>query len=400
MRRRLPFLLALVAMIPGTLALAGEPIKIGEINSYSRVPQFLDPYKKGWEMAVDEINAAGGVLGRKLVVISRDDGGKPDVAERHATELVQNEKVSLLAGTFLSHIGLAVSSFAKRNKVLFVAAEPLSDAITWSKGHRYTFRLRPNTYEQCVMLAREAAKLPAKRWATIAPNYEYGQSAVKAFKEVLSELRPDVEWVEEQWPALFKLDAGSTVQALARSRPDAIFNVTFGSDLAKFVREGTTRGLFRNRTVVSLLTGEPEYLDPLKDEAPEGWIVTGYPWYAIQDPAHKKFVADYEKRYNDYPRVGSLVGYLTFKAIAAAIAKAGTTDTEALVDAMEGLEFDSPVGRIKFRKIDHQSTLGAWVGKIKYDPKLGRGIMVDWKYVDGSEVLPGPEWVAKVRPKD
>jgi len=349
---------------------------------------------------LDEINAAGGVLGRKLVVISRDDGGKPDVAERHATELVQNEKVSLLAGTFLSHIGLAVSSFAKRNKVLFVAAEPLSDAITWSKGHRYTFRLRPNTYEQCVMLAREAAKLPAKRWATIAPNYEYGQSAVKAFKEVLSELRPDVEWVEEQWPALFKLDAGSTVQALARSRPDAIFNVTFGSDLAKFVREGTTRGLFRNRTVVSLLTGEPEYLDPLKDEAPEGWIVTGYPWYAIQDPAHKKFVADYEKRYNDYPRVGSLVGYLTFKAIAAAIAKAGSTDTEALVDAMEGLEFDSPVGRIKFRKIDHQSTLGAWVGKIKYDPKLGRGIMVDWKYVDGSEVLPGPEWVAKVRPKD
>ena len=400
MRRRLPFLLALLVMVPGTLALAGEPIKIGEINSYSRVPQFLDPYKKGWEMAVDEINAAGGVLGRKLVVISRDDGGKPDVAERHATELVQNEKVSLLAGTFLSHIGLAVSSFAKRNKVLFVAAEPLSDAITWSKGHRYTFRLRPNTYEQCVMLAREAAKLPAKRWATIAPNYEYGQSAVRAFKEVLSKLRPDVEWVEEQWPALFKLDAGSTVQALARARPDAIFNVTFGSDLAKFVREGTTRGLFRNRSVVSLLTGEPEYLDPLKDEAPEGWIVTGYPWYAIQDPAHKKFVADYEKRYNDYPRVGSLVGYLTFKAIAAAIAKAGTTDTEALVDAMEGLEFDSPVGRIKFRKIDHQSTLGAWVGKIKYDPKMGRGILVDWKYVDGSEVLPGPEWVAKVRPKD
>ncbi|WP_025323443.1 ABC transporter substrate-binding protein [Deferrisoma camini] len=400
MRRRLPFLLALLVMVPGTLALAGEPIKIGEINSYSRVPQFLDPYKKGWEMAVDEINAAGGVLGRKLVVISRDDGGKPDVAERHATELVQNEKVSLLAGTFLSHIGLAVSSFAKRNKVLFVAAEPLSDAITWSKGHRYTFRLRPNTYEQCVMLAREAAKLPAKRWATIAPNYEYGQSAVRAFKEVLSKLRPDVEWVEEQWPALFKLDAGSTVQALARARPDAIFNVTFGSDLAKFVREGTTRGLFRNRSVVSLLTGEPEYLDPLKDEAPEGWIVTGYPWYAIQDPAHKKFVADYEKRYNDYPRVGSLVGYLTFKAIAAAIAKAGTTGTEALVDAMEGLEFDSPVGRIKFRKIDHQSTLGAWVGKIKYDPKMGRGILVDWKYVDGSEVLPGPEWVAKVRPKE
>ncbi len=400
--RRWKVLSAGLAVVMGAVSAGygAEPIKIGEINSYSRVPQFLEPYKKGWEMAVDEINAAGGVLGRRLVVIVRDDGGKPDVAERHATELVQNEKVAMLAGTFLSHIGLAVSSFAKRNKVLFLAAEPLSDAITWSKGHRYTFRLRPSTYEQCVMLAREAAKLPAKRWATIAPNYEYGQSAVRAFKEVLSKLKPDVEWVEEQWPALFKLDAGSTVQALARSRPDGIFNVTFGSDLAKFVREGTMRGLFRNRTVVSLLTGEPEYLEPLKDEAPEGWIVTGYPWYAIEDPAHKKFVADYQKRYNENPRLGSLVGYLTFKAIAACIERAGSTDTEAMVDAMEGLEFDSPVGKIRFRKIDHQSTLGAWVGRIKYDPQRGHGIMVDWKYVDGSEVLPGPEWVAKVRPQD
>jgi branched-chain amino acid transport system substrate-binding protein len=379
---------------------AAETIKIGEINSYSRMPQFLEPYKKGWEMAVDEINSSGGVLGKQLEVIYRDDGGKPDVAERHASELVQNEKVALLAGTFLSNIGLAVSSFAKQNKVLFVAAEPLSDALTWSQGNHYTFRLRPNNYVQCAILAREAAKLPAKKWATIAPNYEYGQSAVSVFKELLSQLRPDIEWVGEQWPPVFKLDAGPTVQALAQVQPEAIFNVTFGSDLAKFVREGNTRGLFKDRAVVSLLTGEPEYLDPLKEETPEGWIVTGYPWYAIDTPAHKAWVAAYQKRNpDDYPKVGTLVGYLTFQAIAAGIKKAGSTDTEAMIAAMEGLTFDSPFGKITFRDFDHQSTLGAWVGKTAYDAKAGRGIMVDWRYVDGADVLPGKDWVAKVRPQ-
>ncbi len=318
------------------------PIKIGEINSYSAIAAFTHPYRNGWQLAVDEINAAGGVLGRQIEVISRDDGGKPEDAVRSASELVSNEKVALLAGTFLSNVGLAVADFANQNKVLFVAAEPLTDAIVWEKGSRYVFRLRPSTYMQAAMLAEEAAKLPAKRWATIAPNYEYGTSFVANFKKLLSARRPDIEWVGEQWPANQKLDAGPTVEVLIQMKPEAIFNAEFGGDLIKLVREGTTRGLFEGRAVVSALSGEPEYLDPLKDEAPEGWIVTGYPWYAIDTPVHKAFVAAYEKRYNDYPRLGSVVGYSTFKAIAAAITKAGALDTERLIAAMEGLSVELP----------------------------------------------------------
>ena len=119
------------------------------------------------------------------------------------------------------------------------------------------------------MLVPEAAKLKKKRWAVVYPNYEYGQSAAATFKELLKKAQPDVEFVAEQAPPLGKIDAGAVVQALADAKPDAIFNVLFGADLSKFVREGNTRGLFKGREVVSLLTGEPEYLDPLKDEAPE-----------------------------------------------------------------------------------------------------------------------------------
>ncbi|MFY9755186.1 MAG: ABC transporter substrate-binding protein, partial [Pseudolabrys sp.] len=256
-------------------ASAQDTIKIGELNSYKIQPQFLDPYKKGWEMAVDEVNAKGGVLGKKLEVISRDDGGNPGDAVRAADELVTREGVSMIAGTFLSHIGLAVTNFAGQKKVFFLAAEPLTDKITWQNGNRYTYRLRPSTYMQVAMLIPGAAAAKKKRWALVYPNFEYGQSAAENFKALLKKAQPDVEFVTEQAPPLGKVDAGAVVQALDDAKPDAIFNVLFGADLSKLVREGNTRGVFKNRTVVSLLTGEPEYLDPLKDESPVGWIVTG-----------------------------------------------------------------------------------------------------------------------------
>jgi branched-chain amino acid transport system substrate-binding protein len=374
------------------------PILIGEISSYAAFPAFTAPYRNGWQMAVEEANAAGGVNGRMLQVVSRDDAGKPDDAIRHATELLSAQKVQLLTGAFLSNVGLALSDFAARNKIVYVAAEPLSDAIVWEKGNRYTFRLRPSTYMQAAMLAEEAAKLPAKRWATVAPNYEYGQSAVTSFKELLKARRPDVEFVAEQWPALGKLEAGSTVQALAAAKPEAIFNVTFGADLTKFVREGNTRGLFERRAVVSLLTGEPEYLDPLKDETPEGWIVTGYPWEQLSAPAHQKFVDAYRKRYNDYPRLGSVVGYITMRSIVTALKKANSTNAEKLVAALRNLQFDTPLGPATYRAVDHQSTLGTFVGKLALQGD--RGVMVGWRYADGKNYLPSDALVRARRPAE
>lgn len=375
---------------------AQQTIKIGEFNSYKAQPAFLDPYKKGWELAVEEINAAGGVLGKKIEVISRDDGGNPGDAVRVAEELVTREGVTALAGTFLSHIGLAVTEFAGRKQVFFLAAEPLTDKITWQNGNRYTFRLRPSTYMQVAMLIPHAVASKKKRWALVYPNFEYGQSAAAWFKEMLKAKVPDVEFVTEQAPPLGKIDAGAVAQAIDDAKPDAIFNVLFAADLTKLVREGTTRGTFKGRTVVSLLTGEPEYLDPLKEEAPAGWIVTGYPWDQIDTPEHKAFLAAYQKRWNDYPRLGSIVGYVTLKSLAAGLAKAGSTDTEKLIAAFRGLRIDTPAGPIVYRASDHQSTMGAWVGEIAL--KSGRGTMTNFKYVDGASVLPSDEAVKKLRP--
>ncbi|MEM7499825.1 MAG: ABC transporter substrate-binding protein [Pseudomonadota bacterium] len=378
-----------------SIAQEGEPILIGEINHYKRLAAFAEPYKKGIELALRDVNSAGGVLGRPLQFIFRDDQGQPGEAVKIAEELVSRDGVVMLTGSILSNVGLAISSWADENEVVYLAAEPLADALVWAKGNEHTFRLRASTFMQAAMLAEEAAKTDAIRYAFIAPNYAYGRDAVAAFKENLKALKPEVEFVGEQWPALFKIDAGAEVQALERAKPDAIYNVTFGPDLAKFVREGTLRGLFEGRQVYGLLTGEPEYLDPLGEEAPVGWVATGYPWYAVKEPAAVAFVEQYRKRYDDHPRLGSLVGYMTVQSIAATIERAGATDTASLVKGFKGLELDTPVGPIEFREIDHQATMGAYVGTI--DLVDGQGRLVDWTYKAGDEYLPDDETVRALR---
>jgi branched-chain amino acid transport system substrate-binding protein len=216
------------------------------------------------------------------------------------------------------------------------------------------------------------------------------------FEACLQARRPDVRFVAEQWPALGELDASKVVPLLLQANPEAIFNATFGSDLGRLVHDGKSLGLFAGRSVVSIMTGEPEILDALADEAPEGWIVTGYPWYALSTPEHRKFVEAYRAAYDEDPRLASLLGYTLVKALAAAIDKAGATAPDKVIKALEGLTFATPVGPVTVRAADHQATLGTWVGTTAIEN--GGGIMVDWAYHDGQAYLPDPEQARRKRP--
>lgn len=378
---------SLFALTFAAPALAQQPpVRVGELNSYGRMAAFAVPYRNGLELALEQINAKGGVLGgRKLEFVIRDDGATPGDAVRVAEELLTRENVSFLVGTFLSNVGLAVADFANQKKVLFIASEPLSDAVTMAQGNPYTYRIRPSTYMQTKMLVDTIKGSPAKRWAIVAPNYEYGQSAAASFKRLIKEANPAAEIVAEQYPALGKVDAGATVSALAQANPDGVFNVLFGADLPPFVREGTTRGLFQGKTVVSLLTGEPEYMLPLKDETPEGWIVTGYPWEQITDPAHKAFVDAYRAKFNDTPRLGSFLGYVVVHMVRDLVNKAGSTETDKLRAAFDGMAFDTIAGKATMRASDRQLSLGAWVGETTV--RNGQGAMKNWRFVDGASVM-------------
>ena len=175
------------------------------------------------------------------------------------------------------------------------------------------------------------------------------------------------------------------------------FEVALTPDLTAFVREGNTRGLFTGKTVVSLLTGEPEYMLPLKDETPEGWIVTGYPWEQITDPAHKAFVDAYRAKFNDTPRLGSFLGYVVVYMVRDLINKAGGTDTEKMAATLRGMEFDTIAGKATMRAIDQQLSMGAWVGLTTQ--KSGQGVMKDWTFVDGKSVMFSEADVAAAKKK-
>jgi branched-chain amino acid transport system substrate-binding protein len=392
-RRNALSAVAAAGLVASTVGLAsapamaqGQPVKIGELNSYSRMAVFAVPYRNGMQLAQEEINAKGGLLGgRKLEIVFRDDGATPGDAVRVAEELLTRENVSFLAGTFLSNVGLAVADFANQKKTLFLATEPLTDAITMAQGNKYTYRVRPSTFMQTKMLVDAIKAKGVKKWAIVAPNYEYGQSAAANFKKLIKAATPDAEIVGEQFPALGKIDAGATVAALENTKPDGIFNVLFGADLTVFVREGNTRGLFEKRTVASLLTGEPEYILPLGEETPEGWIVTGYPWEQITEPAHKAFIAAYQAKFGDAPRLGSLLGYVVGYMMKDVVEKAGSTDTDKLLAALQDAKFSTITGPVTMRALDHQSTLGAWVGETTKQGKTGT--MKNWKYEDGAKYL-------------
>jgi branched-chain amino acid transport system substrate-binding protein len=386
----------LAALGCGGARAAGPPIKVGEINSYTGpAAAFTVSYRKGFEMAVDEINAAGGVLGRPLQVVFRDDAFSPAEGVRQAKELIDNEKVDVLAGTFFSPIALAVANVATQSKMFFLAAEPLSDKLTWQQGSRYVFRIRNPTYELVNMIAGKAAQLPCKSWAMLSSPDDASRDTVDNFKAMLSKLKPDVTYVGTEMVPVGQVNPGSTLDGLEVMKPECVFNTLFGAALFAVVREGNTRGFFQDVKVVSTLAGEPEYLDPLKGDTPVGWWVTGYAWSADNRPAHKRFRDDFEARYHDYPRMGALIAYVTVKALAAGIAKAGSTDTEKLIAAFKGLQFDTPVGMLTIRD-DHQSTLGSWIGQLAI--KDGKGVMVDWTYLDGADYLPPLAEAMKWRP--
>ncbi|MDV7339256.1 ABC transporter substrate-binding protein [Terasakiella sp. A23] len=373
-----------------------QPIVIGEINSYiEHLEEFTTPYRKGLLLATEEINQKGGVRGRQLKVMSRNDYGKEEEAIRLAHHMVKTENVAMICGTFFSNVALSLAKTALDLKVPFLASEPLSDRLTLEDGNDYTFRLRPNTYMQCKMLATEAAKLPVNKWVCIAPDYEYGHSCVQNFKNFLQKSRPDVEWQNDLFIPLFNLDRKAVKDHLYNLNCDAVFNATFTTDLSELVDVAEQNNLLAGKSVVSILSGEPEYLQKLTSPICDGWIVTGYPWDQIKTRPHQTFITTYQRRFEENPTMGSLVGYMTILAARQALQNADDLRPASVIKALSHLHFDSPLGTTQFRSMDNQSSMGTFVGRLEHQDGINQ--MTKWFYADGSDYWPTQNEVRRRR---
>ncbi|EJJ31483.1 ABC transporter substrate-binding protein [Rhizobium sp. CF142] len=389
--------LALLATIPlSATAQDVKPIRIGEVNSYSgALAAFTAGYRKGFDLAVENVNGDGGVLGRPLEVIYRDDNLSPADAVRVANELVSNQGVDLLAGTYLSPSGLAIANYADRRKVFFVATEPLSNAVTWSKGSRFVFRVQTPSLLLATALAVQAKGLQCTKWAGTGPMSEAVTDMVRDFQAELRKTHPDLVWADDSMAPVGRFNAGATIEHLQRLGVDCVFSAHVGPDMISFLRESKARGFYDKVKVVSVQAGLPEWLNSFGSEAPTGWITNGLPYDEIDTPPMRDFVAKYRAKYNEEPIYGAFLAYLSVEGIASGIKRAGSTNVEDLIKGFRGDDFDCVLGKCRWR-VDHQLSLGAWVGSIA--GAEGKAKMIGWRYISGDEGLPSEADGLAMRP--
>ncbi|MFC4274874.1 ABC transporter substrate-binding protein [Achromobacter aloeverae] len=382
---------------PGKAAPAPAPVlRIGEINTYKKQPDFAVPYRHGWELALARINADGGLLGQKVEVLSRDDQGVVDDAVKAAQALTAQDKVSVLFGGYSSEVGLGLARYAVENKVFYLAVAPLTQRLTWQEGNRYTWRLRPAAWMQAAAVAPKALGLRKPRWALVYRDDESDRATADAFKGLMKTFQRKVEFVYDTPQPKDKFDAEAIATAVGQAQPDAIFNMLTGDALRLFVGAGNAQQLFEQRPVVSLFTGDPENLQALGNLAPADWIVTGYPRDAIDTPANQDFVKAYTEKYGTPPQTASVLGYSALMSLAAGIKRAGSADADKLAAAFAKLPVSTPFGDIEYRAIDHQSTLGTWLG---YTSRVdGVDGMDRYVYLSGARLQPLDENVRRLRP--
>ena len=383
-------------------AAQGKPIRIGEINSYSGLATvYTFPYREGLLMAAKEINDAGGVLGRPIEFVFRDDKLKPDEAVKAARELVSQEKVDFLAGCISSGVGLAISAYAKDTKTLYFATHCQTSRLTWDDGHPYIAHTTNNVNQYVRAIAKKASTFPYKKWAHISPDYEYGHNVWDEFIGYLKELKPDVEVSQQNWPKLGETDHSAYITALLQSGADAFISSVWGAQEIAFVKQARPFGLLQKIPFFSASVGNPDELEPLAKEAPVGAITPGFAWYdegmQKRHPALMEWVNKFQTQAKKPPTLGASWGYASAYIIAEAIRRAKSTDTDKVIAALgEGFDMQFPWGKVVMRGCDHQAIPPQWVGKVKMSAE-GKAVLADVEEHHGEELIRSCAEIAKIR---
>ena len=382
------------------LALSGQaraqgtgPIKVGVPMPLSGpAALYGEPALKGAQMFVQEINAAGGVLGRKLELVVRDSKAVPDEAVRVSREMILKENVAFLVGTLTSAEGPAVSTIAKEEKIILIAPIPKTDQLTAPKNlHPYVFRTAANSTSEGRTCAEIVAKWKdAKRVAAIAHDYAYGQEVVKAFAAHLKKLRPDMELVDTQWPKLGEADYTPFINAQMSKKPDAIFSAMWGGHFVTWAKQARPLGMFdtvKNKVVNGGEAGSVEATRAMGSEYPFGIIANAYdlPSYPNEPEAHKKYIANLKAMTKeDPPSSWPIMMYIGMQFLVEAIKKANSLDSDKVSAALKGLTIDTPIGKQTMRAKDQQANRGEFYGVMEKGPN-GVAFMKDATYID-----PGP----------
>lgn len=380
---------------------AANTIKVGIVDTYTGPPSaYTLDVLDGFKMAVEKINAKGGVLGKKIEYTIRDEKFKPDIGLAMAKELVLKEKVDILMGTINSATALAVSDFAKKEKIPFFVTYSKSDKIVGEKGHRYVFNMNENT-----MMAGRAAgyvlgKKPYMKYWIAGDDYEYGHAIANNVWENIQKFNPKAIILGQTWWKVGEADFTPYITQILAAKPDFIIVATGGGSMVNFQKAAKATGLSQKIPFYQHTGNELGTLLPQGKDAPEGVYGTAnYLFYLPDSPANKAFAEEFNKVYKRYPKASALVGYMTAQFIAEGFKKAGKINNEALIKALEGLKLDSPVGPLSIRACDHQLELPTYFGVTKKDPKYDFLVSGDTQIISSKDYMPTCKEILQTRKK-
>jgi branched-chain amino acid transport system substrate-binding protein len=370
-------------------AAAKESIKLGVIYDFvGGCHMYSETGVKGIKIALDEINAKGGILGRKLDFIVRDTEGKADVAVRETKDLILREKVNFLIGPCSSGMGLAMQVIHSEYKVLRLSAIANTEAMTVDKFSPYFVQVVPNTYMEAIAATRYLnKKVPtAKKFCTIAPDYEFGRREETAFEEEIKRLVPGVEILYQAWPKLGEKDFTAFITAIMAKKPDAVHSSLFGGDLVSFTKQAAPYGFFEKTPFIALY--DFPVLLALGPDAPEGTMGFGRGCFFMDpNPKMMEFVEKYRKFTGAYPDGWAVQNYDAIYLLKAAIEKAKTIETEAVIKAIEGMPFEGLRQKFTVRPLDHMGTVPCYQGTIAKDPNYPFKIWKDISRIPGEQVI-------------
>jgi branched-chain amino acid transport system substrate-binding protein len=377
---------------------ATRPIKVGIVDTYSGPPAvFGKDALNGFELALQEINKQG-VLGTTIEFTTRDEKFKPDVGLSMAKELVLQQNVDVLVGTINSATSLAISEYAKEQKVPFIVWIAKSEKITGAKGHRYVFQTGENTAMAGKAGAVALARKPYTKYWIAGDDYEYGHAIGNAVQRNLKALKPDVEVVGESWWKVGEPDLVPYTTAILAGKPDAVIFATGGASMANVLKVIKSTGMAEKVPIWIHTATDYAVLKPLGAEAPEGVMGTmDYHFYYPDTPANKAFVKAFEDAYGTPPGFPAFHGYMTAHFIAEAYRKAGSLDREKFIDALEGLTIDTPVGKVQMRACDHQAVLPMYMGVTGKDPNYDFLISTNIETLSGDEIMPTCDEIKQAR---
>lgn len=401
--KRMSFLVVTCLLVSGFM---GAGIALGQSKAPIRLgmwvplagPGYLggEDTKAALEIAVDQANATGGLLGRPIEIITRDQKGDVPTANRTAQELIVREKVKVLIGGGSSAVVLAGSSVAKVNQVPLLASMGNSEAIVVQQGHDYAFLLGPSSGMEARAYAGYAHRHGWKKFIALAPDYEWGHDMIDKFNDQMKTLGDEVK-VDPIWFKLGETEFSRYITQLKASQVDAILIYAWGGDMVSFTKQAGQYGLFKEKTPV-VGGWMLDALISLGKEAPEG--VIGYeraPFsYLMQKfPLAKEFTEKFRKKTNRYPSGYALMAYDAFLAWSAAVQKVNSDDPKKVAKALHGLSFASTRGTISFRAIDGQAAVPIYFGQVYFDQTLGIPT-----YRDVLEVKPEDVWLPAEKVKE